>query len=223
MILQVLSIIFMSKVHIDKAAFDIRVFFWERENIFLLFCARVPLFDTGLWDALEGNAVRGPCAAAKVGHCPKQIHFWNYWIHACASVYALAESMALDPEKCRVVKWPVYCRLLQEAFRSVVGLCHLPRSVCASHKTHTWQKGQCWLHQDSFVQGMLPGFAPTCTSHWNKHWNNPASRVLQEKKSEAGCSAVAEFLLPLWVYSVDSLGPSLSPEQSCTFFYENDK
>lgn len=138
MILQVLSIIFMSKVDIDKAAFDIRVFFWGRENIFLLFCARVPLFDTGLWDALEVNPVRRHYAAAKVGHCPKQIHFWNYWIQACASVYALAKSMALDPEKSRVFKWPIYCRLLQEAFRSVFGLCVSPpqERVCLPQNSH---------------------------------------------------------------------------------------
>lgn len=154
MVLQVLLIILMSKVHIYKAAFDIKFIFWGRENIFLLFCAGVPLFDTQLRDALEVNPVRGPCAGAKVGHCTKQIHFWNYWISACASAYALAKSMALDPEKYRVLT-SEYGRLLQEPFRCVLCycVCHLARDACASHEINPWQKGQCWLYQGQVCLG----------------------------------------------------------------------
>lgn len=131
----------MPKWHLCKAAFNVKFVFWgKRKYIFppLCLCA---LFDTQLLDALEVNPVRGHPAGAKVGHCTKQNHSWNYWINASPSVYVLVKINYIRSEKYSL---KITC-VLQIATGILqvcdcYGACHLVSNLPDSHQFHLWYK-----------------------------------------------------------------------------------
>lgn len=170
-------------------------------------------------------------AAAKAGHRTKQMHFWNCWIHGCASVHALAQSVASDPEKWGVLTRPVCCRLPWSLQGCVWSVCDTQQEpVCLTPNSP--------LTAGSFRDG--PRLGSRCISHWNnKHLTifvgieyyllficfddeslQPARRILEKRKNGDGCSAVAELLLPFSAHSIVSLALHCHRAELLLFLWE---